>query len=87
MQITVEIPDPIAEQIAQAGGDARKKLLEAFAAEEYRHERLSRGQVSELLSLNFWETEQFLKDHQGYLSYDADSMDIDNQNLAKLLER
>lgn len=85
MQFTVEIPDPIAEQIAQAGGDARKKLLEAFAVEEYRNERLSRGQVSELLGLNFWETEKFLKDHQAYLSYDAECLDIDSRNLAKLL--
>ena len=87
MQVTIEIPDTIVEQIAQGGGEAPRKLLEAFAADEYRHERLSRGQVSELLSLNFWETEQFLKDHDAYLPYDVDSLNIDNQNLAKLLGR
>lgn len=61
MEVTIEIPDVIAEQVERAGGNMSRELLEAFAIEAYRTERLSRGQVSELLDLNFWETEEFLR--------------------------
>ena len=87
MQVTIEIPDRIAEQIARAGGDARRALLEAFAAEEYRKEHLSRGQVSELLGLNFWETEEFLRSHDAYLNYDLDKLEDDSQKLLALLSQ
>lgn len=87
MQVTIEIPDGIAEQIARAGGDAQRALLEAFAAEEYRRGNVSRGQVSEILGLNFWETEEFLKNHEAYLQFDLDSLDNDTQKLTDLLSR
>jgi hypothetical protein len=56
MQVTVQLPDNIARQLSHAPGDIPRRILEAVAVEGYRSE-LSRGQVSELLGLNFWETE------------------------------
>jgi hypothetical protein len=56
---SVEIPDEVAAQLP--GHDAMsRELLEAFAAEAYRSERLSRRQVGLLLGLDRWKTEQFL---------------------------
>jgi predicted HTH domain antitoxin len=87
MQVTIEIPDEIAEQIEQLGGNAKRELLEAFAVEEYRKERLSRGQISELLGLNFWETEEFLRQHETYLHYDLKDLEQDGQSVRKLLSQ
>ena len=85
MQVTVNIPDAIAEEIEQNGKNASRELLEAFAVEEYRAERLSSGQVSELLGLSFWETEEFLKERGAYLHYDLEDLEQDRKALRNLL--
>jgi predicted HTH domain antitoxin len=87
MQVTVDIPDAIAKKIGQQGGDAAREVLVAFAVEEYRAEKLSRGQVSELLGLDFWETEELLKRRGAYLHYDSKDFECDRESLRKLLAR
>ena len=83
MQVTIEIPDDVAEQLKQNTGSISREMLEAFAVEGYRTEKLSRGQVSELLGLNFWETEQFLKQRDAYLHYDLSDLDQDRHSTEK----
>jgi len=83
MQITIEIPDDVAAQLNQDTGSISHEMLEAFAVEGYRTEKLSRGQVSELLGLNFWETEQFLKQRGAYLHYDLNDLDQDRHSTEK----
>lgn len=87
MQVTIDIPEAIARQIEQLGGSAERELLEAFILEEYRRERLSRGRVGELLGLDFWETEKFLKEHDAYLHIDVQDLEHDTESLGKLLSQ
>ena len=75
MEVTIQIPDAIAAQAAREGRSVSREMLEAFAVEGYRTEKLSRGQVSELLGLNFWQTEEFLRRHVLELHYDANDLD------------
>ena len=42
MNVTVQIPDDLAERLTAAGGDLQRRVLEALAAEEYRQDRLTR---------------------------------------------
>ncbi|MCI0424051.1 MAG: UPF0175 family protein [Acidobacteria bacterium] len=79
MEVTIEIPNAIAEQMARDGESISRELLEAFAIEGYRTERLSRGQVSEILGLNFWETEEFLKKRNALLHYDLNDLTQDRE--------
>lgn len=87
MEVTIEIPDVIAEQVERAGGNMSRELLEAFAIEAYRTERLSRGQVSELLDLNFWETEEFLRQRGASLHYDSNDFAQDRESSRKALSK
>lgn len=87
MQVTIDIPDSIAQQIEQQGSTAERELLEAFVLEEYRRDRLSRGRVSELLGLNFWETERFLKEHNAYLPIEIEKLGHDTESLNDLLSQ
>jgi predicted HTH domain antitoxin len=77
MQVTIEIPDDVAAQLKQQSGSISREMLEAFAVEGYRTEKLSRGQVSELLGPNFSETEEFLKQRAAYLHNDLHDMQDD----------
>lgn len=79
MEVTLELPDNIARQIASVSGDIPRRILEAVAIDGYRSEQLSRGQISELLGLNFWETEAFLKQHGVELQYSKEDLDQDAQ--------
>ena len=80
MQVTIEIPDDVAAQLKKQSGSISREMLEAFAVEGYRTEKLSRGQVSDLLGLNFWETEEFLKQRAAYLHDDLTDMPSDHQS-------
>jgi predicted HTH domain antitoxin len=53
--------------------------------EGYRAEQLSRGQVSELLGLNFWETEAFLKKRGAYLHYSKEDLEQDARANEKVM--
>lgn len=59
MQVTVQIPDELADQLP-SGEKLSREMLEAYAAEAYRTERLSRRQAGMLLGLDRWKTEEFL---------------------------
>jgi predicted HTH domain antitoxin len=80
MQVTIEIPDEVAAQLKQVSGSISREMLEAFAVEGYRTGKLSRGQVSELLGLNFWETEEFLKRRAAYLEIELDDLQNTRQS-------
>jgi hypothetical protein len=41
MNLTVEIPD----EIAGSGGDLSRRILEGFALEEYKSQRISKAQL------------------------------------------
>ena len=79
--VTVELPDGIIQGLEVAPGDISRCVLEAVALEGYRSERLSRGQVAQLLGLGWQETEQFLAEHGLCYQYTLQDLDEDRHNL------
>jgi hypothetical protein len=55
-----------------------------FALEGYRAGELSRGQVSEMLGLGFYETEGFLKAHDACLDMTLDEYERELRDLDSL---
>ena len=87
MLLSVELPDPIAKQLHLDGEQGNRRALEMFALEGYRAGELSRGQVSELLDMEFNETERFLKDHHCGLGMSFEEYEQDSNRLRKFLAR
>jgi predicted HTH domain antitoxin len=85
MLLSVEVPDPIAHSLRLDGPQSKRRALEMFALEGYRSGELSRGQISEMLEMEFNETEKFLKDHGAFLQYTADDLEKDAANLREFL--
>lgn len=83
MEVTVELPDEIARHLGEESKMPRQ-MLEAFAAEAYRDQRLSRHQLSQLLALDYWETEDFLTQHEARRPFTLADLQIDRQSLALL---
>jgi hypothetical protein len=53
--ITLEIPDSAGAVLAASGQDPSRALLEAFALEGYRADRLSEYEVQQLLGFEYFE--------------------------------
>ncbi len=74
MQITLELPDEIARQLA-VGQDLSRAALEGLVAEACRAHRLSDHQAAELLGLSRYELDGFLKAHGVFLDYSMDDFE------------
>ena len=86
MQVTVQLPDEFAQHLGESA-DISREFLEAFAAESYRTHKLSRYQVSQLLGLDYWQTDEFLTGHEAQRPYTLADLGIDRQSLASLPEK
>jgi predicted HTH domain antitoxin len=79
MEITLRIPDDVAQQLS-AGGDVSRRALEALALQGYREQALSLFQVSEMLGFSRSEAEDFLGRH-GVPLANVTEADLDREAL------
>ena len=87
MNLSIELPDPIARQLHLDGEHGQQRALTMFALEGYRAGDLSRGQVSELLGMSFHDTEAFLKEHGCGLGLSVDDYERSAKAARKFLTR
>jgi predicted HTH domain antitoxin len=87
MRFSVEVPDALAQQLHLDGADGERRALEIFAVEGYRRGELSRGQISELLGLEFNETEGLLKAHHAFIPLSREEFARSSKGLEGLLSR
>lgn len=77
MTITLQLPEKIEQQLSAEWPDISRKALEALAVEGYREALLSRAEVGEILRLDRWETEDFLKERGLYRQYGTADLETD----------
>jgi predicted HTH domain antitoxin len=87
VNVAVELPDDIAQQLEIAWHDIPRRVLEAVAVEGYRSGALTRGQVQRLLQLSWWDTEAFLMRRQAYLPYNEEDLEHDRAALDRVLSK
>lgn len=85
MTLTVEIPDQFTLPLALNGPQPERRALEMLALEGYREGALSRGQVSEMLALSFFDTEAFLHQHSAMLETDIAEIERGSSALRSFL--
>lgn len=80
MNVTVTIPDDIAERLGSS--DIARRALEAFGVEEYRAGRLTPPELRRLLGFSTRTAlDAFLKARQVHAPFDADDFDRDRRDL------
>jgi predicted HTH domain antitoxin len=87
MQITVKMPDQIARQWGDTPEAVGRRLIEDAAIEGYRAGRVSHRQVGEMLGIDYWEADAFLKERGVPVNYSVADLDIDSATLEKVLPR
>ena len=82
MQITIEVPEEIGQQLQQSWQNLPQKLLEVLALEAYKSGIMTSAQIQDLLHLSSrWETEAFLKDSRVDLDYTEKDLEEDMETL------
>lgn len=85
MQITIDIPNEIAEQLTETPDQLPRQLLELLVIEAYRNDRITHFQVGQILKLpSRWAVDEFLKKHHADLHYNEEDLACDRQTLRQL---
>jgi predicted HTH domain antitoxin len=83
MQITVKLPDEIAEGLGR-DAEVPRRVLEALVLQRYLSEKISLGRLAELLGLSRAEAEAFLDRNNARLPYTREMLEEDRRNLAEI---
>ena len=86
MELTVHIPDDIAERLGAAeNGGLSRRALEVLLAEEYRLGHLNEPDLRRLLGFETsYEIDGFLKAHNVYEDYTMEDLEREQEALKSL---
>jgi hypothetical protein len=85
MNLTVEIPDDVAERLSAGGGNLPRRALEALVAEEYRLGRLNKPDLRRLLGFTTSDQiDTFLKAHEVWLDFAMEDLERERAGLQRL---
>jgi hypothetical protein len=85
MNLTLPIPDRLADQHRSGGDDLARRALEGFALEEYKAGRVSRSELREWLCFETgYELDAFLKAHAVWADVSIEDLRRDVHDLESL---
>jgi hypothetical protein len=64
--VEIPVPEPLLRSLGGKQGDLSRRVFEAIIADQYRNGKLSHVEVSELLALDRFQTDGFLKAHAAF---------------------
>ncbi|MEQ8465630.1 UPF0175 family protein [Coleofasciculus sp. E1-EBD-02] len=86
MQITIELPDDIANQLQLKPANISRQILELIVADNYRQGYIGAAQARQMLNFSSrWETYEFLKREKAYLPYTEDDLEQDSQRIRNVI--
>jgi len=81
-QVTVQIPDDIADRLLAAHGDMSRLALESLALEEYKNEHITKAELRRLLGFRTrYKLDGFLKAHNVFEKYTLAEFEQDREDL------
>ena len=88
MQITIDLPDEIANTMGKQWDNFPRKALECIAIEAYRQEVITSAQVGRMLNIpSCYEVDAFLKQAGAYLHYDEVDLEQDLLTMQELVSQ
>ena len=84
MEVTINLPEDVANVFLADGENLEREILEATALEGYRSGKLSQAQVRRMLNLaTDMQVDAFLKEHEVYLEYDLSDLKRETEFLSR----
>ncbi len=87
MEVTINLPEDVAQVFLANGENLEREVLEATALEGYREGKLSHAQVGRMLNLKRFEVDEFLKNHNVPPNYTIEDLEQDRLTLEKLFSK
>jgi hypothetical protein len=85
MNVIVQIPDDVAQRLIAVGGDLSRRVLEAFALEEYKLGHLTKRELRRLLGFGTRDAlDGFLKARDVFEPYSLDDLERERRDLRRL---
>ena len=85
MNLTVEIPDDVAQRLSAQGVDLSRRALEALVADEYRRGHLTKPDLRRVLGLETSDQiDSFLKAHEVWIDYTLEDLERERAGLRRL---
>ena len=85
VNLTIEIPDDIAQRMSERGVDLSRRASEAFALDEFKRARISKAELRRLLGFGTrWQLDGFLNAHEVYEEYTLDDFQQEREALKDL---
>lgn len=86
MAATVEIsvPDTLVKALGAQPANLPQQTLEALIIHAYRNGKITHAQVGELLDLDRWETDAFLKQAQAFRAGENEEFATDLERLRRI---
>lgn len=87
MKVTIDIPDSMEQTLSdQLGHDLEKAVKESLAIAWYQSEKISIGQVAEMLGISVYQAEGIMKQHHVEAPYSLTDYENDRVTLNRLLK-
>ena len=86
MSVTIELPEPVARILGPAN-EIPRRLLESIVADLYREDKISRGEVRQILGLSWHENEAFLARKGCTRHYSVDDLEEDWRNNQQIVAK
>ena len=88
MKLTIDIPDTLQQSLQeQLGKNLAQAAKETIAVAWYQAERLSIGQVAELLGISVYEAEGLMKAHHVDAPFSLQDFEHDRETLDRILNQ
>ena len=84
--VEISVPDALLKALGAEIDQLPRQTLEALIVQAYRKGQLTHAQVGELLELNRFETDAFLKKAQAFRSHESEEFASDLEILRKPLQ-
>jgi predicted HTH domain antitoxin len=87
MKVTIDIPDTMEQTLYdQLGHDLGKAAKESLAIAWYQSEKISIGQVADMLGVSVYEADGMMKEHHVDAPYSLIDHENDHATLDRLLK-
>lgn len=85
MNVSVPIPDDLAQRLSASGGDLSRRAVEGFALEEYKAGRITKAELRRWLGIETrYELDDFLREHGVFMNVTAEDVRRDVATLQRL---
>jgi hypothetical protein len=82
--VEISIPDTLLKALGAEPDELPRQTLEALIVQAFRKGQITHAQVGEILELNRFETDGFLKNAQAFRSREDEEFASDLENLRRI---